>query len=67
MADLAHQHIADVHPGEIRRNFDRRGGWAHPQRGSIRDRFGRVLRSSAPANLAVPPSAYTSGTTIKIG
>ena len=67
MADLAHQHIADVHPGEIRRNFDRCGGWAHPQRGSIHDRFGCVLRGSAPANLAVSSSAYTGGTTIKIG
>jgi hypothetical protein len=67
MADLAHQHIADVHPGEIRGNFDRCGGRAHPQRGSIHDRFGRVLRGSASANLAVSPSAYTGGTTIKIG
>jgi hypothetical protein len=53
MADLAYQHIADVHPGEIRRNFDRCGGW--------------TLRGSAPANLGVSPSAYTDGTTIKIG
>jgi hypothetical protein len=35
MADLAHHHIADVHPGRIRRNCDRCGDWAHPQRGSI--------------------------------
>ena len=67
MADLAYQHIADVHPGEIQRDFDRCGGWAHPQRGSICDSFGRVLRSSAPTNLAVPLSAYTGGTTVKIG
>jgi hypothetical protein len=67
MADLAHQHIADVHPGGIRGNFDRCGGWAQPQRGSIHDKFGRVLRGSAPANLAVSPSVHTGGTTIKIG
>jgi Rieske Fe-S protein len=67
MADLAYQHFADVHPGGIRRNFDRCGGWAHPQRGSIRDSFGRVLRGLAPANLAAPPFAYAGGTTIKIG
>jgi hypothetical protein len=67
MADLAHQHIADVHPGEIRGNFDRCGGWAHPQRGWICDSFGRVLRGSAPANLAVSLSAYTGGATVEIG
>jgi hypothetical protein len=67
MADLAYQHIADVHPSEIRRNFDRCGGWAQPQRGWICDSFGRVLRSSAPASLAIPPSAYAGGATIKIG
>jgi hypothetical protein len=67
MADLAHQHIGDVHPGEIRGNFARCGGWAHPQRGSIHDKFGRILGGSAPANLAVSPSAYTGGATIKIG
>jgi hypothetical protein len=67
MADLAHQHIADVHPGEIPRDFDRCGGWADPRRGSICDRFGRVLGSRAPANLAVPPSAYAGGITVKIG
>jgi Rieske Fe-S protein len=67
MVDLAYQHIADVHPLDIRRSLDRRGGWFRPQRGSIGDRFGRVFRGSAPANLAVPPSAYTGGTTIKIG
>lgn len=67
MADLAHQHIADVHPGEIQRDFDRCGGWAHPQRGSICDRFGRVLRGSAPANFAVPASVYTGGGAVKIG
>jgi hypothetical protein len=67
MADLAHQHIADLHPGEIRGNFDRCGGWARPQRGSICDRFGRVLRSSESANLAIPASPYTGGATIEIG
>ena len=67
MADLAHQHIADMHPGEIRRNFDRCSDRAHPQPGSTLDRFGRVLQSSAPANVAVPASAYTGGATIKIG
>lgn len=67
MADLAHQHIADVHPGEIRRNFDRCGGWAHSQRRWICDSFGRVLRGLAPANLAASPSAYTDGNTVKIG
>jgi hypothetical protein len=68
MADLAHQHIADVHPDEIQGNFDRCGGWANPQqRGSIRDRFGRVLRGSAPASVVVSPSARTGGATIKIG
>jgi hypothetical protein len=67
MADLAYQHFADVHPGGIRRNFDRCGGWAHPQRGSICDGLGRVLLGSGPANLAVSPSVHTGGTTIKIG
>jgi hypothetical protein len=67
MADLAHQHIADVHPGEIRGNFDRCGDRAHPQRGSTLDRFGRVLRSSAPANFAEPVFTYTGGGAIKIG
>jgi hypothetical protein len=65
MADLAYQHIADVHPSEFRRKFNRCGDWAQPQRGWICDSFGRVL--SAPANLAIPPSVHTGGTTIKIG
>jgi hypothetical protein len=67
MADLAYPHIADVHPGEFWGNFDRCGGWAHSQRRRICDSFGRVLRGSAPANLAASPSGYTGGTTIKIG
>jgi hypothetical protein len=67
MADLANQHIADVHPGGIRRSFDRCGDRADPQRGSICDGFGRVLRSSVSPNLAASPFAYTGGATIKIG
>lgn len=67
MADLAHQHFGDVHSGEIRRNFDRCGGWAHPQRRWICDSFGRVLRGSALVNVVVSPSAYTGGAAIKIG
>jgi hypothetical protein len=67
MADLAHQHIADLHPGEIRRDFDSCGGWADPRRGPICDRFGRVLESRTLANLAVPPSAYAGGIIAKIG
>jgi hypothetical protein len=65
MADLAYQHIADVHPSEFRRNFNRCGDGAQPQRGWICDSFGRVL--SASANLAIPTSAYAGGATIKIG
>jgi len=67
MADLAHQQIADLYPGEIRRNFDGCGGCAHPHLGSICDRFRRVLRRSTSEILPVPHSAYTGGATIKIG
>ena len=67
MVDLAHQHLTNLHRGAMRGNFDRCGGWAHLQGGWICDWFGRVLRSSAPANLTGFCSAHTGGASIKIG
>jgi ubiquinol-cytochrome c reductase iron-sulfur subunit len=43
------------------------GGWACPCHGSLYDTSGRVRRGPAPANLAIPPYTFLSGTTIRIG
>jgi ubiquinol-cytochrome c reductase iron-sulfur subunit len=43
------------------------GGWFCPCHGSQYDVSGRVRHGPAPANLAVPPYAYTNDTKIKIG
>jgi len=43
------------------------GGWFCPCHGSQYDTSGRIRLGPAPANLAVPPYAFTSDTKIKIG
>ena len=43
------------------------GGWFCPCHGSQYDVSGRVRHGPAPANLAVPPYAFTGDTKIKIG
>ena len=43
------------------------GGWFCPCHGSIYDTSGRIRQGPAPANLVVPPYAFTGDTTIKIG
>jgi ubiquinol-cytochrome c reductase iron-sulfur subunit len=43
------------------------GGWFCPCHGSHYDTSGRIRKGPAPKNLAVPPYAFTSDTTIKIG
>jgi ubiquinol-cytochrome c reductase iron-sulfur subunit len=43
------------------------GGWFCPCHGSQYDTSGRVRHGPAPANLVVPPYAFTSDTKIKIG
>ena len=43
------------------------GGWFCPCHGSQYDTAGRVRHGPAPANLALPPYAYTGDTKIKIG
>jgi ubiquinol-cytochrome c reductase iron-sulfur subunit len=43
------------------------GGWFCPCHGSIYDTSGRIRQGPAPANLVVPPYAFGSDTTIKIG
>ena len=43
------------------------GGWFCPCHGSQYDTAGRVRHGPAPANLNLPPYAYTSDTKIKIG
>jgi ubiquinol-cytochrome c reductase iron-sulfur subunit len=43
------------------------GGWFCPCHGSQYDTSGRVRHGPAPANLPVPPYAFTSDTKIKIG
>jgi ubiquinol-cytochrome c reductase iron-sulfur subunit len=43
------------------------GGWFCPCHGSIYDTSGRVRGGPAPANLPVPPYAFTSDTAIRIG
>ena len=43
------------------------GGWFCPCHGSQYDTSGRVRHGPAPANLAVPPYAFTTDTKIKIG
>lgn len=43
------------------------GGWFCPCHGSQYDVSGRVRHGPAPANLPVPPYAFTSDTKIKIG
>ncbi len=43
------------------------GGWFCPCHGSQYDTSGRVRHGPAPANLALPPYAFETGTKIKIG
>ncbi|MBT5263294.1 MAG: ubiquinol-cytochrome c reductase iron-sulfur subunit [Rhodospirillaceae bacterium] len=43
------------------------GGWFCPCHGSHYDTSGRIRKGPAPLNLPVPPYAFTSDTTIKIG
>ena len=43
------------------------GGWFCPCHGSQYDTSGRVRHGPAPANLVLPPYAFTSDTKIKIG
>lgn len=43
------------------------GGWFCPCHGSQYDTSGRVRHGPAPANLALPPYAFTSDTKIKVG
>jgi ubiquinol-cytochrome c reductase iron-sulfur subunit len=43
------------------------GGWFCPCHGSHYDTSGRIRKGPAPRNLEVPPYAFTSDTTIKIG
>jgi ubiquinol-cytochrome c reductase iron-sulfur subunit len=43
------------------------GGWFCPCHGSQYDTSGRVRHGPAPLNLYVPPSAFTSDPTIKVG
>ena len=43
------------------------GGWFCPCHGSQYDTSGRVRHGPAPANLPIPPYAYTGDTKIKIG
>ncbi len=43
------------------------GGWFCPCHGSQYDVSGRVRHGPAPANLPVPPYAFTTDTKIKIG
>ena len=43
------------------------GGWFCPCHGSAYDTSGRIRRGPAPENLHVPPYAFTTDTTIRIG
>ncbi|MDA8231798.1 MAG: ubiquinol-cytochrome c reductase iron-sulfur subunit [Magnetospirillum sp.] len=43
------------------------GGWFCPCHGSQYDTSGRIRKGPAPLNLEVPPYAFTSDTTIRIG
>lgn len=43
------------------------GGWFCPCHGSHYDTSGRIRKGPAPLNLPVPPYAFTSDTTIRIG
>ncbi len=43
------------------------GGWFCPCHGSMYDTSGRIRKGPAPLNLEVPPYAFTSDTTIRIG
>jgi ubiquinol-cytochrome c reductase iron-sulfur subunit len=43
------------------------GGWFCPCHGSQYDTSGRIRKGPAPANLAIPPYAFTDDTTIRIG
>ena len=51
-------------PTDPRGEYD---GWYCPCHGSQYDTSGRIRKGPAPANLAVPPYAFTSDTAIKIG
>ncbi len=51
-------------PGESKGEFD---GWFCPCHGSHYDSSGRIRKGPAPANLPVPPYAFTADTKIKIG
>ena len=43
------------------------GGWFCPCHGSAYDTAGRIRKGPAPENLAIPPFAFTSDTTVRIG
>lgn len=51
-------------PGDNKGEF---GGWFCPCHGSQYDTAGRIRKGPAPENLWIPPYAFTSDTTIKIG
>lgn len=50
--------------GEVRGDYD---GWFCPCHGSHYDIAGRIRKGPAPENLPVPPYAFLTDTTIKIG
>ncbi|MEO1310369.1 MAG: ubiquinol-cytochrome c reductase iron-sulfur subunit [Pseudomonadota bacterium] len=50
--------------GEVKGDYD---GWFCPCHGSHYDTSGRIRKGPAPENLPVPPYAFLSDTTIKIG
>lgn len=43
------------------------GGWFCPCHGSVYDTSGRIRKGPAPENLHIPPYAFTSDTTVRIG
>ncbi len=51
-------------PGDPKGDYD---GWFCPCHGSHYDSAGRIRKGPAPKNLYLPPYAFTSDTTIKIG
>ncbi len=72
MADLARQHITDVHPSGSRRNVGRAGGWPGRRSpccgcGSLYDARVRVLRVKARTKFAAPLGGLIGCTAIGIG
>jgi hypothetical protein len=65
MADLAHQHITDGHPGTTRRDFGRRGRLCR-RHGSIFDRRRHRIEGATLA-FGAPPARLAAGAIIEIG